>query len=146
MPPWKSCRLLKARGISSSFVTLHRILTGWSLKCHPWRLSHNWIYLYLIFFPSADASFSLLIKDLSWYGLSSLTELLSALFQSLWSWLNLNTPLKGSKLSVLPRSVHTLFSTPWQLHHHWSSSSTPLISLFIQHSIYLNIQEKIIAE
>lgn len=132
VPPCNLCRLLEAHSISSSLLALNRILTGWSLKCHPWRLSHNWIYLYLISFPSADASPRLLIKrpELVWL-VTSLSELFSALFLSPWGRLYLNTPVKGSKLSAFHRSLHTLWSAPWQLHRYRSSSNTHLISLLI---------------
>lgn len=117
---------------SSRLVALNRILIGWSLKCHPWWLRYNWIYLYLIFFPSADASLRLLIKrpELVWL-VTILSELFSALFLHLRGWIYLNTPVKGSKLSIFPRLVRTLWTMPWQLHHHRSSSNTHLISLHI---------------
>lgn len=132
---------------SSRLVALNRILTGWSLKCHPWWLRYNWIYLYLIFFPSADASLRLLIKrpELVWL-VTILSELFSALFLRLRGWIYLNTPVKGSKLSIFPRLVRTLnfinFIT--------TEAALTLIWLaFISTALFcpwLNIQEKIMAE
>lgn len=88
---WDACGGLSDWEPRSSSSSVNRILTGWVLKRHPWRLSSNWIELHLISLPSSFGSLPLirvrcrvsqasvsLFSPLSLMKLSHIAQLISA--------------------------------------------------------------------